>query len=254
MGRITRIRLYSEGVFASGAALSLPPDQAHYLHSVMRLAPGDVIEVLNGTSGGWHAQIETLGKKQAALRLRAQIRPVLPPPDLWLLFAPVKKARTDFIVEKATEMGAAEIHPVLTAYTNAERVRAERLQKIAQEAIEQCGGTVLPHVAEAQKLCAWLADWPQDRGLIFCDETRAGAGVSLEAAQGAAYHKWAILIGPEGGFAPEEQRAIASLPQAVPLSLGPRILRADTAAVAALTAFQLSFGDWRKEVAPRACE
>jgi 16S rRNA (uracil1498-N3)-methyltransferase len=174
-----------------------------------------------------------------------QTAPLMLPPDLWLLFAPIKKARTDFIVEKATEMGVARILPVQTEFTNAERIRQDRLQAHAIEAAEQCGGTFVPEVADLQRLDAVLADWPEGRRLIFADEGRAGLSLvlpDLVEGQGAG---WAILIGPEGGFSQAERERLRGLPFVTAISLGPRILRADTAAVAALTLFQASLGDWR---------
>ena len=163
------------------------------------------------------------------------------PPDLWVLFAPIKKARTDFIVEKAAEMGAARIMPVQTEYTNSERIRQDRLQAHAVEAAEQCGGTFVPEVTDLQKLSKVLDQWPEDRKLMFCDEAEVGAGKVLgEAGPGP----WAILIGPEGGFSDAERKRLQSLPFAHVVSLGPRILRADTAAVAAMTLWQQALGDW----------
>jgi 16S rRNA (uracil1498-N3)-methyltransferase len=164
------------------------------------------------------------------------------PPDLWLIFAPIKKARTDFIVEKAAEMGAARIMPVQTAFTNSERIRQDRLQAHAVEAAEQCGGTYVPPVDDLQKLDRLLADWHEDRQLIFCDESLVGARAALEAAPKG--DKWAILIGPEGGFSDAERARLTAHPATTAISLGPRILRADTAAVAALTLFQSTRGDW----------
>ncbi len=166
------------------------------------------------------------------------------PPDLWLLFAPIKKARTDFIVEKAAEMGAARILPVQTEFTNSERIRQDRLQAHAVEAAEQCGGTYVPEVADLQKLDTVLRNWPDDRHLIWCDESLVGARAGLQAAQSA--DKWAILIGPEGGFSDAERSRLTALPFVTTISLGPRILRADTAAVAALTLWQATLGDWTR--------
>ncbi|HSF91108.1 MAG TPA: 16S rRNA (uracil(1498)-N(3))-methyltransferase, partial [Paracoccaceae bacterium] len=165
------------------------------------------------------------------------------PPDLWLLFAPIKKARTDFIVEKAAEMGATSIFPVLTRFTNAERLRIDRLQAHAVEAAEQCGGTYVPTVAEPQKLADVLDNWPDDRNLMFCDEGRT-ARPAIDVLRQKTGGKWAILIGPEGGFSEDEAERLRSMPQVVPVTLGPRILRADTAAVAALAVWQSSLGDW----------
>jgi 16S rRNA (uracil1498-N3)-methyltransferase len=163
------------------------------------------------------------------------------PPDLWLLFAPIKKARTDFIVEKATEMGVAQILTVQTDFTNSERIRQDRLQNHAVEAAEQCGGTYVPVVHELQKLSKLLDGWDPQRQIMFCDETRLESGAGLPSLAGP----WAVLIGPEGGFSPAERGRLNEMPQAHGVSLGPRILRADTAAVAALTLWQSALGDWQ---------
>ncbi len=212
----------------------------------MRLPEGAVISVFNGRDGEWDAEVAQAGKRAGALRVGSMTRPLRLPPDLWLLFAPIKKARTDFIVEKATEMGAARILPVQTDHTNAERVRADRLRAHAVEAAEQCGGTFVPEVAELARLGRILDDWPEGRKLMFCDETLAGA----EGAPGLhdlPRGPWAILIGPEGGFSEAERDRLRRLPFAHPVGLGPRILRADTAAVAALTLWQTTLGDWRTD-------
>jgi 16S rRNA (uracil1498-N3)-methyltransferase len=164
------------------------------------------------------------------------------PPDLWLLFAPIKKARTDFIVEKAAEMGVRRIVPVQTRHTNSERIRQDRLQAHAVEAAEQCGGTFVPEVADLVALDRLLAGWPADRRILWCDEVLVGARVALEELEAGP---WAILIGPEGGFSDGEAAKLRGMPQVVPVSLGPRILRADTAAVAALALWQSVLGDWR---------
>jgi 16S rRNA (uracil1498-N3)-methyltransferase len=181
------------------------------------------------------------GKKGGILQCANQTRPLQIPPDLWLLFAPIRKERTAFIVEKAVEMGAARISPLQTEYTqSANRVRQDKLQAHAVEATEQCGGTFVPSVDDIGKLDRILADWPTDRQLMFCDEVLIGDPVDLPDMAGP----WAILIGPEGGFSPAEREKLRSLPFAHPVSLGPRILRADTAAVAALTVWQQALGDW----------
>ena len=181
------------------------------------------------------------GKRAGTLLCVDQSAPLCLPPDLWLLFAPIKKARTDFIVEKATEMGAARIIPVLTDFTNSERVRRDRLQAHAVEAAEQCGGTFVPEVAEATRLDRMLADWDPARRILFCDEALAGQGGNLADLPPGP---WAILIGPEGGFSSAERDRLAALNHAHAIALGPRILRADTAAVAALTLWQTTLGDW----------
>ena len=237
-----KVRLYVEHPLGAGQTVPLNRDQAHYLFGVMRLGVGDAVLLFDGAHGEWLAEVEEAGKRGGVLACREQTKEQQNPPDLWLLFAPIKKVRTDFIVEKAAEMGAARICPVQTDFTNAERIRRDRLQAHAVEAAEQCGGTYVPQVAELQKLDRVLADWPADRRLMFCDEALVGARAALEGAEGG---KWAILIGPEGGFSQPERERLRNLPFAHAVSLGPRILRADTAAVAALTLWQSTLGDWR---------
>lgn len=253
-----KIRLFVDHPLGAGQSVPLSRDQAHYLFGVMRLAVGAQVLLFNGRDGEWRASVAEAGKRGGVLTVEAQTRPVQMPPDLWLYFAPIKKARTDFIVEKAAEMGAARILPVQTAFTNAERIRQDRLQAHAVEAAEQCGGTYVPQVCDLQKLGTVLDQWPQERRLMFCDEALAGhtargssgraaffAGDSDNASPDGSPGPWAILIGPEGGFSDEERARLAAMPQALPVSLGPRILRADTAAVAALTLWQQALGDWR---------
>ncbi len=208
----------------------------------MRLAEGAEILVFDGKSGEWRAEVTQAGKKSGTLTCREMTRPLQMPPDLWLLFAPIKKARTDFIVEKAAEMGAARICPVQTDFTNSERIRRDRLQAHAVEAAEQCGGTFVPEVRDLQKLDKVLSGWPADRRLMFCDEALVGARAALESSESG---KWAILIGPEGGFSEQERARLRDMPGTVAVSLGPRILRADTAAVAAMTLWQSTLGDWQ---------
>lgn len=207
----------------------------------MRLPEGAVISVFNGRDGEWDAEVAQAGKRAGALRVGSMTRPLRLPPDLWLLFAPIKKARTDFIVEKATEMGAARILPVQTDHTNAERVRADRLRAHAVEAAEQCGGTFVPEVAELARFDKLLGAWDPARRIMFCDEALASAEVPPLPAQAGP---WAIFIGPEGGFSERERAKLRAMDAAVSVSLGPRILRADTAAVAAMTLWQQVLGDW----------
>jgi 16S rRNA (uracil1498-N3)-methyltransferase len=212
----------------------------------MRLSAGDTLTVFDGTSGAWLARIDNLSKRGGGLTCEEQTAPQRNPPDLWLCFAPIKKARTDFIVEKATELGVARILPVSTRFTNSERIRRDRLQAHAVEATEQCGGTFVPEVTELVTLDRLLADWPEGRALIFCDETLSDDPLWRESGEAGPWPPApaAILIGPEGGFSPEERSRLRALPFAVPVALGPRILRADTAAVAALTLWQAARGDW----------
>jgi 16S rRNA (uracil1498-N3)-methyltransferase len=237
----SKVRLYVDHPLGEGQSVPLLREQAHYLFGVMRLAEGVVLSLINGRDGEWDAQVVQAGKKAGLLLCQAQTKPLQMPPDLWLMFAPIRKERTAFIVEKAVEMGAARIMPVQTAFTqSANRVRQDKLQAHAVEAAEQCGGTFVPPVDDLVKLDRVLADWPEGRQLMFCDEVLIGDPVALPQERGP----WAILIGPEGGFSDAERATLRGLPFAYAVSLGPRILRADTAAVAALTVWQQALGDW----------
>ena len=240
------VRLFVNDDLGEGQSVPLSRDQAHYLFGVMRLAAGDRVLLFNGRDGEVAARVIEAGKRGGVLSVEAVTRPLQMPPDLWLLFAPIKKARTDFIVEKAAEMGAARICPVTTDFTNSDRIRQDRLQAHAVEAAEQCGGTWVPEVAELERLDRVLDGWPEGRRLMFCDEATVGeeAGGSSTLAGGLAGEPWAILIGPEGGFSERERARLRGLDFAHRVSLGPRILRADTAAVAAMTLWQMQLGDW----------
>ncbi|WP_309668067.1 16S rRNA (uracil(1498)-N(3))-methyltransferase [Tabrizicola sp.] len=237
----TKIRLYVDQPLGPGQAVRLSPEQTHYLTGVMRLAVGAQVLLFNGQDGEWRAALVETGRRGAIAVCDQLTRPLAMPPDLWLIFAPIKKARTDFIVEKAVELGVRRILPVQTRHTNSERIRQDRLQAHAVEAAEQCGATWVPEVAELQPLDKLLAPWPADRRLYWCDEAAAGAPAHITGDPGAS----AILIGPEGGFAETEAKRLRAMPGVTPLSLGPRILRADTAAVAAITLWQAACGDWR---------
>ncbi|AUQ51317.1 RNA methyltransferase-like protein [Phaeobacter inhibens] len=238
-----KIRLYVEHPLGAGQSVPLDRDQAHYLFGVMRQTVGAQLLLFNGEDGEWRAEVAEASKRSGVLICQEQTRPLVLPPDLWLLFAPIKKVRTDFIVEKAAEMGAARILPVQTEFTNSDRIRQDRLQAHAVEAAEQCGGTYVPEVADLQKLSRLLDHWPEERQLMFCDEAEVGSALAL-ASETAAQAPWAIVIGPEGGFSEAERKRLHALPQSHVVSLGPRILRADTAAVAALTVWQQRYGDW----------
>lgn len=238
---IPKTRLHLDQPLAPGQPLALDRDQANYLFAVMRLQVGDKILTFNGRDGEWIAEVAEASKRGGILIAREQTRPQQMPPDLWLLFAPIKKARTDFIVEKAVEMGVARVVPVQTERTNAERVRQEKMQAHAMEAAEQCGATFVPEVTEVQNLGKLLANWPAERRILWCDEGMAGQASTLAALPKGP---WAILIGPEGGFSPAEQERLRARAGVHGVSLGPRILRADTAAVAALTLWQVALGDW----------
>jgi 16S rRNA (uracil1498-N3)-methyltransferase len=246
MSSKAKIRLYVEHPLGVAQRVPLSRDQAHYLFAVMRQGVGGRVALFNGSDGEWQAEIVEAGKRGGVLECRDQSAPQTMPPDLWLIFAPIKKARTDFIVEKAAEMGAARVLPVQTDFTNADRIRQDRLQAHAIEAAEQCGGAYVPPVEGLQKLDKLLAAWPENRTLIFCDEALAGSSSPL-ATLGSGGHGEggaAILIGPEGGFSNAERARLRAMSQAIAIALGPRILRADTAAVAALTLFQITRGDW----------
>jgi len=228
-------RLFVDQALAGGASVTV---DGNYLAAVLRLGPGDEVKLFDDRSGEWLAEIVEAGKKRVTLRVGERLREREAVPDLWLLFAPIKRGRIDWLVEKATELGAARLVPVITRRTIVERLNLERLRAHAIEAAEQCERTALPELAEPQKLEAMLKTWPADRLLYFADE---GGGEAFVPAPGPA----AILIGPEGGFTEEERAQIRALPQTRPVSLGPRILRADTAALAAISLWMAAAGDWR---------
>jgi 16S rRNA (uracil1498-N3)-methyltransferase len=230
-----------------GQTVPLSQGQSHYLGNVLRLCPGATVRLFNGRDGEWGARLVEVGRKGAVALAEAQEAPQGTPPDLWLLFAPVKKAQTDFIVEKAVELGAARIVPVVTDFTNAERVRADRLQTIAAEAAEQCGATWVPVVGEAGRLSRLLEEWSPARRILWANEGLAGSAAGPELAgamAGAVPGPWAVLTGPEGGFSPPERARLSALPFVTPIRLGPRILRAETAALATLVLWQAACGDW----------
>ncbi len=233
-------RLFVRTPLTEGSSIELNSGQANYLGNVLRLKEGAELLLFDGQSGEWLARIAEAGKRRMALTIVRKTREPEAIPDVWLAFAPVKRAETDWLVEKATELGAARLIPVMTRRTVAERVRLDRLEAIAIEAAEQCGRTVLPEIAEPVPLDRFLADRADDRTLYFADEA-GGEPVSEVFKPGPTL----ILIGPEGGFGEEERAAIRAAANAVPISLGPRILRAETAALAALAAYMAVAGDWR---------
>ena len=237
-----KIRLCVDHPLGEGKTVPLDEAQAHYLFAVMRLGPGARVALFNGADGEWTAEVTEAAKKRGTLLCLGLAAPQLSPPDLWLLFAPIKKERTDFIVEKATELGCARVLPVATEFTNAGRIRQDRLQAHALEAAEQCLGTYVPQVADLEPLRKVLAGWDPARRILWADESLVGPAETLA---GLAPGPWAILIGPEGGFSEAERAALRALPFVTPVSLGPRILRADTAACAAITLWQAALGDWR---------
>ena len=222
-------RLFVEGPLGEGQVVALSGGQAHYLISVMRAKPGDAIKLLDDVTGEWLSLVDHIGKRDLTLRLEGQLRPREAVPDLWLAAAPIRKSRYDWIAEKACELGVARFVPVLTRRCVADKVKPDRLRAHMIEAAEQCGRTALPEVAEAIALPAFLAGI--DRTLFFADEM---GGLPMQAVFAAHPGPAAILIGPEGGFTDEERSLILATPGAIGISLGPRILRADTAAVAAV--------------------
>lgn len=243
------IRLFIPHDLAAGAELALERDQSHYLASVMRQGVGDHVALFNGRDGEWLSVITAVTKRAVALRAEAQTRPQAMGPDLDLIVAVVKRGRVETIVEKAAELGARRVRLVLTERTNADRARVERLAAIATEAAEQTGRLNVPQVSEPVKLGKLIDGWDDGRKLLFCDEAGDAKPV-LDALSAQPTGPWAILIGPEGGFSPGEREQLRALPYAVPASLGPRILRADTAAISALTLWQAALGDWTPKGAP----
>lgn len=237
------IRLFVNGALDAGAEVELSADQSRYLTTVMRLSVGDELLAFNGRDGEWRARLTASSKRGSVIEADAKTREQQSPPDLDLIVALVKRARLETIVEKAAELGARRVRLALTRRTNADHSRVERLTAIATEAAEQTGRLDVPEVTAPEKLDRILDAWDPERRLMFCDEG-GDAKPAVEALRGAAAGPWAVLIGPEGGFAPEERDRLRGLGFVVPVSLGPRILRADTAAISALTLWQAAAGDW----------
>jgi 16S rRNA (uracil1498-N3)-methyltransferase len=235
------IRLHVHDALSAGARIALGGDQTHYLVGVMRRPLGEAVLVFNGRDGEWRARLAEVGKRGSVLMVEALTRPQASGPDLELIIALVKRARLETIVEKATELGVRRIRLALAQHTNADRANLARLSAIAAEAAEQTGRLEVPEVAAPASLAAILANWPAERRLIFCDEA-GEAPVMLRA--GLAPGPAAVLIGPEGGFAADERARLRAAPFVTPVGLGPRILRADTAAIAALAIWQAAAGDW----------
>jgi len=244
MGARAKTRLHVDAALGPGAPVALSPEQAHHLRAVLRLAAGAPVALFNGRDGEWLGRIQALGKGRATVELDEQLRAPEPEPDLWLAFAPIKRARLDFLVEKATELGVSTLMPVITRHTAVERVNTERLAVNAREAAEQCERLTVPTVREPVALARALADWPAGRRLVLADESGRGPP-AVQALGGLACGPLAVLTGPEGGFNRDELDALGKLPFVTPISLGPRVLRADTAALAALAIVQALIGDWR---------
>ncbi|MCH8036086.1 MAG: 16S rRNA (uracil(1498)-N(3))-methyltransferase [Proteobacteria bacterium] len=272
-------RLFVEGPLSSGRTLTLDKPRAHYLLTVMRLKTGDSVRLFNGRDGEWSARIIDAARDTCGLAVEARTRPQDKGPDLWLLPSPIKRGPFEFMVEKAVELGVSGIRPVISEYTQRSKVNTDRLRTIAIEAAEQSERLSVPEIIEPRPLADQLADWPGGRRLLFCDESgeappladvltgrtdTAGKVVSgvgqlvgdvLDGLLGPGgpgsapappdRNPWAILIGPEGGFSPDERKRLRAHGSVVAASLGPRVLRADTAAIAALSLWQALLGDWR---------
>jgi 16S rRNA (uracil1498-N3)-methyltransferase len=238
------IRLYVEPALHEGASVPLARPQAHYLTTVMRFKSNDRVLVFNGRDGEWNAAIE-VQKRASVLHVGDKRRPQTEPGDLHYLFAPLKAARLDYMVQKAVEMGVSRLQPVLTRHGQVARINAERMRANAIEAAEQCGILNLAEIAEPQTLTRVIAEHDRGRTLIFCDEDAEVANPIVALGAPPQRAPLSVLVGPEGGFAEDERAALLKLPNVVRLALGPRILRADTAAVAALALVQAALGDWR---------
>lgn len=244
-------RLFVEAELAEGRELGLDHAQSHYLRSVLRLRRGARVAVFNARDGEWSARIDALARGWCSLAVETRLRGPEPEPDLWLVFAPIKRARIDFLAEKATELGCSVLQPVFTRFTTVSRVNTDRLAANAREAAEQCGRLSVPEVRPPRDLGALLADWPAERRLLVCAESGAAKPIAEALADAAAAPHadrtgWAVMTGPEGGLAESELDALGDLPFVTPVGLGPRLLRADTAALAALACWQAVLGDGRQ--------
>ncbi len=243
-----KVRLFVEAALQSGVKVPINDAQTHYLIRVMRAGVGDRLLVFNGQDGEWRCEILEAKKHSATLVCEAQTENQSDLPDLWLVFAPIKKTPADYVAQKATELGVRVLQPVLTRRTIARRVNTDRLRANAIEAAEQSGRVSVPEIREPVSLENLLRSWPKDRRIIFCDEGGDAAPIvdALKVADGD--QPWAVLTGPEGGFDPEERALLRSNACVIPVTLGPRIMRADTAALAALALFQGIVGDWRRSL------
>jgi 16S rRNA (uracil1498-N3)-methyltransferase len=238
-------RLFVDAELGARGEVRLADDRAHYLHHVLRLESGVPVDLFNGRDGEWRSSLVSLAKRHATLAVERQLRPQADGPNLWLVFAPIKRARIDSVAEKATELGVAALLPVMTQHIAVDRVNIERLRAIAIEAAEQCERLSVPEVRVPVTLGKLLAEWPTERRLLLCAEAGEARPIAeaLRSHVNDAAAPWAVMIGPEGGFARSELDALVKLPFVMPVGLGPRILRADTAALAALACWQAVLGD-----------
>ena len=242
-------RLFVTGPLTENVTVAVDGNQAHYLSRVMRVSEGDIIILCDDITGEWAAKVLTVAKRSLELEPVEHLRQREQVPDLWLCPALLKKDRFDFVLEKATELGAGSVRPVLTRRCVADRLNMERARTIVTEAAEQCARTALPELAEPRKLDALLREWPRDRTLFFADE-EGGEPIAVAIRDGAP--PAAILTGPEGGFDTEERALIRAHPNTRPISLGPRVLRGETAAIAALAVWMAIVGDWARDKFPLA--
>eukprot|EP00439_Symbiodinium_sp_Y106_P088783 s1_g1319.t1 len=243
-----KVRLYVEADLGEGLGVVPTRDQTHYLLNVMRMENGNHVRLFNGRHGEWLGRLDEVKKRSCLIALEQKTREQDALPDIWLLFAPVKRARLDFMVQKAVEMGAGRLLPVTTERTNVARIKLDRLRANAVEAAEQCGLLSVPEISEPLSFERLLNDWSdgeEGRRIIFCDEAAPGATTLDQLKEVESTRPLAVLIGPEGGFSPAERERLLRRTDTHAISLGPRIMRADTAAVAALAAVQLVLGDWR---------
>jgi 16S rRNA (uracil1498-N3)-methyltransferase len=236
-------RLFIDAGLTAGKPVEASKEQFHYLANVLRMADGDAVLVFNGRDGEWRAELSFPTRKRLLLTPTEETRPQPAPSDLHYLFAPLKVGRLDYLVQKAVEMGAGLLQPVMTQHVQGKINSNERLEANVVEAAEQCGILSIPRVAPPRKLEDLLADWPRERRIVFCDEGH-GSQNPLPALAAITERKLALLVGPEGGFSDEERTLLRSLDFVTPIPLGPRILRADTAAVAAMAVIQAAIGDW----------
>ena len=245
-----KLRLFVEAALGQATRVVIEDGQAHYLLHVMRAKLGDRISLFNGCDGEWLAEVAEIAKRSCTVICTVQIAPQAEVPDLWLVFAPIKKTPADYLTQKATELGVRVLQPVITRRTIVTRVNSERMRANAVEAAEQSGRVTVPEVREPVAFDNLLAAWPADRRILFCDETAASRSGDCapiaDALRAAPDEAWAVFIGPEGGFDPAERAHLLTLPLVTPVSLGTRILRADTAALAALAVWQAVPGDWSR--------